>query len=157
MFKPVTNDDPLVRVHERAEELLKLHGLWEQGWRFELSQQANRLGECNYYRKLIRYSAHWLKSDWEIIEDTLLHEIAHALAGPRHGHNYYWKSICRQIGARPERLAEPHAVTTKKYNYVMQCPNCKREWKRYRMRKRNFGSRCPACNVEVKIFRYVRS
>ena len=39
------------------------------------------------------------------IKDTLLHEIAHALAGPKAGHRYEWKRICLQIGATPSAIA----------------------------------------------------
>jgi hypothetical protein len=39
----------------------------------------------------------------EEIVDTILHEIAHALVGPRHGHDTVWKAKCTDIGARPER------------------------------------------------------
>ena len=35
-------------------------------------------------------------------EDTVLHELAHALVGSGHGHNAVWKQMCVKIGAKPE-------------------------------------------------------
>jgi predicted SprT family Zn-dependent metalloprotease len=35
--------------------------------------------------------------------DTILHEIAHALAGHKAGHGPAWKAKCAQIGAKPKR------------------------------------------------------
>jgi len=35
----------------------------------------------------------------ELVRDTLLHEIAHALVGTAHGHDEVWKAKCLEIGA----------------------------------------------------------
>jgi predicted SprT family Zn-dependent metalloprotease len=92
------------------------------------------------------------------ITDTLLHEIAHALVGPRHGHDLVWQAKCIEIGARPKRLAPPTAKSQAKFNYVIKCPNPECGWqvKRFRMKQRNFGSLCPDCGTEVKIYKYRR-
>lgn len=39
----------------------------------------------------------------EETKDTVLHEIAHDLTGPGHGHDGFWKQKCLLVGAGPER------------------------------------------------------
>jgi predicted SprT family Zn-dependent metalloprotease len=45
------------------------------------------------------------------VEDTLLHEIAHALT-PGDGHGLRWKATCRSIGAKPLRCYTDEQVTS---------------------------------------------
>ena len=44
---------------------------------------------------------HALEGNEEEIRDTVLHEIAHAIAGPEAGHGPLWKATARRIGATP--------------------------------------------------------
>ena len=39
-----------------------------------------------------------LRATWSDIRDTLLHEIAHAIVGPGHGHDAVWQTAARRIG-----------------------------------------------------------
>ena len=88
------------------------HGLLEHGWKFRWHNKKVALGTCSYNRKLI-YLAEWYVelNDKDEVMDTILHEIAHALAYHRHGsagrgHGRIWKTICREIGAKPERCSK---------------------------------------------------
>ena len=45
--------------------------------------------------------AHALDASEAEIRDTILHEIAHALAGPEARHGARWKAIARRIDATP--------------------------------------------------------
>ena len=57
------------------------------------------------------------------IRDTILHEIAHALAWTRHGertHGPRWKQICREIGAVPCAAAKPDAIRVTTYKYLLR-------------------------------------
>ncbi len=57
------------------------------------------------------------------IRDTILHEIAHALAWTRHGertHGARWKQICREIGAVPCAAAKPDAIRVTTYKYLLR-------------------------------------
>jgi hypothetical protein len=57
---------------------------------------------CKYRTKRIEISKYYAQhSPRESILDTLLHEIAHALAGPKAGHGPSWKAIAVRIGANP--------------------------------------------------------
>lgn len=50
-----------------------------------------------------KYLASFEKNS-ECIKDTVLHEIAHAIAGGQHHHDNYWKACCQKIGAKPSRF-----------------------------------------------------
>ena len=138
-----------------GNKLLAEHGLLQQGWRFDLSNEKQTLGRCYHQRKLITYSVHYLRESIEEIRDTILHEIAHALIGEDHGHDYVWKAKCVEIGAKPERLASETNYVPKA-NYRIECPECFWSVTRLRMRRRNFGSTCPECGTEVEIYKLRR-
>ena len=86
-----------------ARRLLAEHGL--TGWTFAFNRRKRSLGLCRYGERRIELSVHLvdLNSDEEVL-DTLLHEIAHALCGPKAGHGAGWRARCLELGARPERL-----------------------------------------------------
>ena len=130
---------------------LQKHGLLEHGWKFRWHNKKVALGTCIYNRKLI-YLAEWYVelNDKDEVMDTILHEIAHALAYHRHGsvgrgHGRVWKSVCREIGAKPERCSKDKLNKPKNHHkYVDKC--CGTEYKRHRLRK-NARYSCPKCNV----------
>ncbi len=84
------------------------HGLTARGWTGSLDHAERRFGICRPSKKEISLSRTLtsLNSQTEVL-DTILHEIAHALAAIEYnencGHDERWKTICRRIGARPER------------------------------------------------------
>ena len=43
------------------------------------------------------------KDNEDNIKDTVLHEIAHAIAGNHHHHDAVWKSCCIAVGCQPKR------------------------------------------------------
>lgn len=76
--------------------------------------------------KSITISIHFVRANLETpheIRDTILHEIAHALAWTRHGertHGPRWKQICREIGAVPCASAKPDAIRVTTYKYLLR-------------------------------------
>ncbi len=101
----------LKEVADRARRLMDEHGLTD--WTFAFLESGRRLGDCRYRDRVIRVGrAHALEGNDAQIRDTVLHEIAHALAGPGAGHGPVWKAIARRIGARPKaRAPSPTAAT----------------------------------------------
>ena len=136
-----------------ATHNLYKHGLLEHGWKFRWHNKKVALGTCSYNRKLI-YLAEWYVelNDKDEVMDTILHEIAHALAYHRHGsagrgHGKIWKSVCREIGAKPERCSKDKLNKPKNHHkYVDKC--CGTEYKRHRLRK-NARYSCPKCGVSL--------
>lgn len=54
------------------------------------------------------------------VRDTILHEIAHALVGPHHGHGRVWKAMAARVGARPERCYHD-SVARPPHNWELVC------------------------------------
>src|SRR6202021_1020386 len=93
-------------LRQEARQLMLLHGLSE--WEFGINNNVRRAGVCYYPRKSapgrIELSAHFMeRNSEEEIRDTILHEIAHALVGPGHGHDAVWQAKSLETGANPER------------------------------------------------------
>ena len=75
---------PLQTALETATILMREHGL--HGWTVRLDNARRRAGQCDYRRREISLSRHYVRhAEDDHIRDTILHEIAHALVGPRHG------------------------------------------------------------------------
>lgn len=68
-------------------------------WSFDFDQAVRRAGLCNFSKKRITVSRKLilLGSDKDA-EQTILHEIAHALAGPEAGHGKVWKQTATALG-----------------------------------------------------------
>ena len=96
-----------VRLHDAAtlaRNLMDTHGL--NDWTLAFVESRRRLGDCSYNHRLIRIARHHAIEHAEAdIRDTVLHEIAHALAGHAAGHGPIWKAIARRIGATPRAKA----------------------------------------------------
>ena len=90
----------LSHVAATARGLMDEHGL--DTWTFAFLEAERRLGDCHFGDRVIRVGrAHALDASEAEIRDTILHEIAHALAGPEARHGAEWKAIARRIGATP--------------------------------------------------------
>lgn len=92
-------------IRQRAEELLDTH---LPDWTFSFNRQRRTLGLCRYRERRIELSRHHAAAgSLAQAEATLLHEIAHALAGPGTGHGPAWRQIMRHLGQPPEVTARP--------------------------------------------------
>ena len=90
----------LVRVRLWADALIKLH-LDPTVWSFGFDNAKRRAGLCNFTTKRITVSRYLAsRFDDDEIHQILLHEVAHALAGPRAGHGPSWKRIARRARLR---------------------------------------------------------
>lgn len=96
--------DRLKTVAVEARQKMDLHGL--KDWRLGFSAAKRRYGMCSYKRRTIEISLHHAVDGLtDEVVDTILHEIAHALAGPSAGHGPKWKQIAISIGATPKACA----------------------------------------------------
>ncbi len=90
----------LTAIAAMARGLMDEHGLGD--WSFAFLEAERRLGDCHFEDRVIRIGrAHALDASEAEVRDTVLHEIAHALAGPEARHGPAWKATARRIGATP--------------------------------------------------------
>ena len=103
-----------------ARTFMDAYGL--DDWEFSFDHAKRRLGQTNYTRKRITLSAHHVRAgSWELVRNTILHEIAHALVGSEHAHDSVWKEQARILGVDPK--ATTHNVPQIEGKYVGVCPN----------------------------------
>ncbi|WP_133540984.1 SprT-like domain-containing protein [Microbacterium sp. BK668] len=87
----------LHRVRRWAEALLATH--LDDSWSFAFDNAKRRAGLCDYTRKRISVSRYLAaRYDDDTNHQTLLHEVAHALAGPDAAHGPRWKAVARELG-----------------------------------------------------------
>ena len=90
----------LSQIADMARRLMDENGLAD--WTFAFLEAERRLGDCHFEERVIRLGrAHALDGSEAGIRDTVLHEIAHALAGPEARHGPKWKAIAKRLGATP--------------------------------------------------------
>jgi len=84
-------------VRRMAQQLIALH--LDDSWSFAFDHAKRRAGLCNYGEKRISVSRYLsARYDDETNRQTLLHEVAHALAGAAAGHGPLWRRTARGIG-----------------------------------------------------------
>ena len=131
-------------IREEYRRLDHILGIDTENISITVSTRAtNRLGLCKYKgNKPVEICITDFILDCEDqFWDTIRHEYAHAAAilmdGKNHGHDDYWKRICRRVGCDPERCAKydgelKQAVEAsgrkREYKYRMSCPVCGRSW-----------------------------
>lgn len=95
-------------AYDLGTELLEEHGL--SGWRIVFDSAKARAGVCRSSRREIGLSRHLtLLHSEDLVRDTLLHEIAHALVGPGHGHDAVWRAAAKRIGCSGQRCVPSDA------------------------------------------------
>jgi len=130
----------LEKAEDIARKLMIKYDLEVSGWVFRFDNAKRRLGYCRYRQKVISLSRHYIpKLEEEEVTDTVLHEIAHALCGKKHGHNNVWRQKAIELGCNGQRLY--HGEARVKAKYKGTCPKCGRVITRHR-RKRISCSRC---------------
>lgn len=134
-------------IETKANELFIKFNLI--GWRFAFDNAKRRMGCCSYRNRTISMSRPLCEVNMgrEKLMDTLLHEMAHAIAKQRtgvcQGHNDVWKRICVEIGANPQRCYTSEQVTAVKSKYEYKCPNCGKLYRRHkRMTKQTSCGDC---------------
>jgi predicted SprT family Zn-dependent metalloprotease len=132
-------------VHKLACELLVRHGL--RDWSFAFNRRKQEMGLCLYGPRTIFLSVHFIElNEDEAVRDTLLHEIAHALVGPGHGHDAVWRAKCLEVGAKPERCC--FDVNMPAGRWRARCGGCGMVHCRHRRPKHMIGWYCRYCGQE---------
>jgi predicted SprT family Zn-dependent metalloprotease len=123
---------------------LKEHNLPD--WSFSWDKAVRRIGGCHHRHKKITLSRKLIEIN-NLIEcqNTILHEIAHAIAGYEAGHGPLWKEVCIKIGARPERCYDAKVIVEVASKYTEYCEKCDytRSLHRYKLSIKKYA--CLSC------------
>jgi predicted SprT family Zn-dependent metalloprotease len=131
-----------IQAQELAVRMLADHGLTD--WSFVFNRSKRQMGCCRFGPKVIELSRHFVeRNTQDLIYDTLLHEIAHALVGPGHGHDAVWKAMCLRVGAKPERLSNEPDMPQGRWQAI--CGSCGMRHHKHRRPKHKKGWFCCRC------------
>ena len=131
----------LKKLEAIASREMAKHGL--DSWTFGLSDTKRQLGVCKYRKKRIEIAEYYaLNSPQESVLDTLPHEIAHAIAGPKAGHGPAWKAVAMRIGGTPRACDNSDDAAMQPGDWQATCPACTKVFHRYKRPRSLNGYRC---------------
>ncbi len=114
-----------------AEALMRKHNV-PPAWSFCFDRAKVRFGKCDYRKKRISLSSHLVQlNDEPEVRDTILHEIAHALAPRDAGHGPVWRAQALAIGCNGTRCYGTE-VQRPRPKYKGTCGACGRVIYRHR-------------------------
>lgn len=111
-------------VETLARELLAEHmPATADRWRIEWGDAKRLFGVCYPRRRIIRFSRYLIvRASAAEMRNTVIHEVAHAIAGPGVGHGAKWRRIERALGGNGDvRHSIPQEVVD--YKWRTECPN----------------------------------
>lgn len=105
----VTKAEVVEMFNDVAKKALEVYDIdiIKRGWTVGFSRTTRAIGDCNYRKRLIRISTKFMEvNDYRQIKKTVIHEIAHAVAGYKgdYGHGVVWKNTDRRLGGDGSRL-----------------------------------------------------
>lgn len=114
----------VTEAEQIAISLMRQHGLIEIGWNFRFDKATRRFGLCDYTKRFIQLAKPLVEiNPVKAVTNTILHEIAHALVGPYHGHDEVWRAKSIQIGCDGKRCHNDQ-LPIHNAKYVGICPGC---------------------------------
>ncbi len=143
----------LAKAETLARELMTQHGLFGPmrfdvpqvffGWKFKFDTARKRFGCCFWGTRTISLSRPLTAiGKEEDVRDTILHEIAHALVSPNHGHDRVWRRKALEIGCNGNRCG----ITKNKLErggWIGHCPNPEHKHRVFRKPTRTYS--CSQC------------
>mmetsp|Transcript_760 Transcript_760/g.1920 ORF Transcript_760/g.1920 Transcript_760/m.1920 type:complete len:456 (-) Transcript_760:109-1476(-) len=119
-------------------------------WEFCFDHAKRRHGCCKYNRKQISMSRHFINNvstTVDQVKNTILHEIAHALVGHKHGHDAVWRKMALQLGCDGSRCSKTDWKM--EHHFELRCKKC--SWTRGKHRRSSLvGKRCPKCKSDLE-------
>ena len=132
----------LAAAETLARQLFSKHNL--KKWDFKFDHARRRFGCCTFAMKTISLSKILVElNSPQKVHDTLLHEIAHAVVGPRHAHDKIWRAKIIEIGGEASARFREKEVEIPRAKFVAVCPNCKKEFPVFRRNSKKVA--CRAC------------
>ena len=147
MIAEQTLTDKMFELTAYAEAKLKEHGLASKGWTFGWQNYRRAFGTCHYSIKMIKLSLPMLKSgeSVEAMKGTIMHEVAHAIAGDKAGHGPVWKAAMIQLGQKPNRC-RPSDGAKPDFKWRLSCESCDFSQGYFRKPATAAYGSCPVCD-----------
>lgn len=124
----------LEKAETMASDLMRGHGIAARGWYFDWDRAVKRLGAAHFRTKRITLSRPLTElNDEASVRNTILHEIAHVLAGAQAGHGPQWRIQARAIGCDARAVSTDAVLPDMPWSMV--CPNCGKRSPRARRTK----------------------
>lgn len=136
----------------------KTVNLSKRGWTIGWNNRKKALGVCRSSQKRIEISKYLLNNNLDkpnVWEDTIRHEIAHAIEVELRrfsDHGRIWKRICRVTGANPTRVCDNPLNMGDSHKFELVCPSCNYTSKYFRKPKANKA--CGDCCNKHNFGRY---
>jgi predicted SprT family Zn-dependent metalloprotease len=114
-----------------AVALMREHNV-PRDWSFGFDRSKVRFGKCDYGKKKLSLSSYLVEANKvDAVRETILHEIAHALAPRGAGHGPVWQSLALTIGCNGRRCYG-NEVQRPKPKFKGTCRGCGRVIYRHR-------------------------
>jgi predicted SprT family Zn-dependent metalloprotease len=137
----------LDHIQEQAQMCIDFY---ELKYKFVFDNAKQRAGQCDYGRKRISLSRHYCElNDYDEIQSTIIHEVAHALSGKmfrEYGHGKTWQFMDIHLGNNGHRCYDSKKVNMPEGKYKYVCLRCDFEHNFHRKPKRQHA--CPKCCKE---------
>ncbi len=153
----------LMRKEYKVEANGKVHYLTPNriGYTFKFDNAKRRFGQCSYTNKRISLSKPLASNNLDNffqINDTILHEIAHALSYKIHGrrgmgHCKRWVHVAKSIGCNGIRCYNSDEVNKIEHKYTLVCDTCGGENPRHRRPRQDYS--CAKCEPNKFDERYL--
>lgn len=142
---------------ELVEDYMRNSHLFDKGWVYKFNYLKRKLGLCYHNRKVLEFSLPFVEvNTLDLMKNTIIHEVSHALVGPYHKHNHVWKSQCRDLGLmNPTAVCVDPRLNSPVGPYQFTC-NC-RTYYFYRSNTLNKEFICRTCKVRAKVTKTIDS
>ena len=115
-------------------------------WRFKFDNAVRRFGCCNHTYKQISLSKKLtLVNDMASVEDTVIHEVAHAIVGCFHGHDGVWQRKCIELGGSGKQFFSKDDTVLPQSKYTLTCNTCGNTSMRHKLTARTKRIACGSC------------
>lgn len=106
-------------LKRRAAGVCVDFGVWGYSVRVG-SPMAGAWAHCDYERREIVFSRMLLQCDWVFVNQIILHEVAHAVAGQAAKHGKGWMKTARAMGYRLG-VRVPYVAVPAGHKWVARC------------------------------------
>ncbi len=130
-------------AEQLAKNLMQEHHL--DSWVLKWTESRTWFGLCSSTNKVINLSRPLTElNELKHVKDTILHEIAHALAPFTEHHGKIWKQIARDIGCEPQRCYSDDVIQPMG-KYTATCKKCGKQTQKDKKPRRGRMIACGAC------------